>query len=585
MGKYAKKSSTAKKREEAELEESFRSISPPKKQKKSGSGKTVIIVCIAAFLAILVALFAGYVYVSKASLNWRIIDGVSVAGVDVGGMTQSQAIDAITSATVNTYGQLSMKVTVLDKVVQIPADACGSLNVRSAVWAAYLYGNWGSSAKQESQRLIARTEGYAVDITPYLSLEENQIQATLQELGEHFNTTLSQSVYEIIGAEPDQKLVITLGIPQYGLNLTTLYNSVLAAYNRNDFDVTGHCGIIEPAEIDLGKIHREHYRAPVDATFDKETFDVIPSEEGYGFDLEAAKEQLSQAEYGATIEIPFQTFAPELTTEALSAVLFRDTLASYTASSGSSWNRDTNLRLACEALNGTILFPGDVFSYNDTLGERTPERGYKPAATYMGDKTVDTYGGGICQVSSTLYYCTLMADLETVSRAEHSYANSYVPLGMDATVFWPSLDFRFRNNTNYPIRIEASASGGSTTIKLIGTDEKDYYVKMESVTVDVYGYKTEYKEMASDNPDGYRDGQYITTPYTGYFVKSYRCKYDKQTHALISRDFVTDSKYNSRNAVIVKIVEPEAPPTEPPGTDTPSTPGGGVTEGGELPPE
>lgn len=586
MGKYSKKSPRALKREVEELENSYKSISPPKKSKAPANRKTVLIVCFVALLSIALALFAGYMYISNASLDWVILDNISVAGVDVGGMTQRQAIKAITAATSKTYGQKPMTVTVLDQSVEIPADACNSLNVRAAVWAAYSYGNIGFGNKRQSERQIAMTEGYTVDITPYLRLDTNTVKTKLDELGSHFNTNLSQSTYEVIGTAPDQKLVITLGMPEYGLNLNTLYNNVIKAYNANEFQVTGHCGILEPSPIDLNAIHKEHYTAPVDATFDKTTFEVIEHKNGYGFDLEAAKEQLEQAEYGSTIEIPFQAIAPEMTTEVLSSVLFRDTLATYTAKSGSSYNRDINLKLACKALNGTVIYPGEVFSYNDTLGERTPERGYMPAATYMGDKTVDTYGGGICQVSSTLYYCTLMAELETVMRAEHSYANSYVPLGMDATVYWYSLDFKFRNNTNYPIRIEASASGGSTTITLIGTDEKDYYIKMESETIDVYGYKTEYKEMAPDNAEGYRDGQYITTPYTGYYVKSYRCKYDKQTNQLISREFVTDSKYNSRNAVIVKIVKDDPPPTTEP-SDGPQNPGigGGVTEEGGLPPE
>lgn len=586
MGKYLKKTSSAKKKEEAELERSYNSISPPKKKKSAKNRKRIVIICLVSLLSLAIVLCAGYLYLSNISLDWVILDNISVAGVDVGGMTQRQAIDALSAATEDTYGHRNMIVTVLDKTVEIPAEACSSLKIRSAVWAAYRYGHWGSESKRQEEQHKAITEGHEIDITPYLRLDTKAVKSKLEELGNHFNTTLSQSTYEIIGTAPDQKLVITLGVPEYGLNLNTLYNTVIAAYNTNRFEAEGHCGILEPAPVDLNAIHQESYQAPVDASFDKTTFAVIPHENGYGFDLEAAKAQLAEAAYGSTIEIPFRSIEPEMTADALSAVLFRDTLASYTATSGSSWNRDNNLKLACEAINGTVLYPGEVFSYNDTLGERTPERGYKPAATYMGDKTVDTYGGGICQVSSTLYYCTLMAELETVMRAEHSYANSYVPLGMDATVYWYSLDFKFKNNTNYPIRIEASASGGSTTVKLIGTDEKDYYIKMESETIDVYGYKTEYKEMPANNPEGYRDGQYITTPYTGYFVKSYRCKYDKQTNELISREFVEDSKYNSRNAVIVKIVEETPPATDGPDNSTgkPGT-GGSITEDGALPPE
>lgn len=561
-----------------------------KKASQGSSRKVVVLICCIALVAIAAAVFAGYVYLEYMSLDGIILDNISVAGVDVGGMTQREAIAAVDAATVNTFPSSPMKVTVLDTQIEIPTELCGTLNVRAAVRAAYRFGNTGSEAKRKEEQDTAMSSGYTVDIIPYLNIDEDGIRAKLAELGENYNTTLSQSTWEIVGTAPSQALKITLGIPEYGLNLNLLYNKVLETYNQNQFEVTGHCGIIEPAPIDLDAIYQEHCTDPVNATFDPKTFEVIDGKDGYGFNLQEAKEKLASTDYGATLEIPFETYAPETSGETLKKYLFRDELSSYTSASSSSSNRDTNLRLACEAINGVVLYPGEVFSYNETLGERTPERGYKPAASYIGSETVNTYGGGICQVSSTLYYCALMADLEIVSRANHAFANSYVPLGMDATVYWDSLDFLFKNNTNYPIRIEASASGGKATVRLIGTDEKNYYVKMEYETLEVYRYNVVYEEMAPDNPKGYKDGQYITTPYTGYFVKSYRCKFDKYTDALISRTFEVDSKYNKRDAVICKITSNT---TEPTGTTEPTAPSdpapgignGGVTDNSGLLPD
>jgi vancomycin resistance protein YoaR len=234
-------------------------------------------------------------------------------------------------------------------------------------------------------------------------------------------------------------------------------------------------------------------------------------------------------------------------------MLYRDELATYTAVADSNSDRNTNLRLACEAINGMILFPGQVFSYNSALGERTPERGYKLGPSYSGNKTVMTYGGGICQVSSALYYCTLVAEMETLVRKNHGFAPAYIPLGMDAAVSWGYLDFRFRNTSNYPIRIDATADRGSVTVTLVGTNEKDYYVELEYETLRTEDYSVTYQTMQPNNPNGYKNGDYIVEPYTGYTVKAYRCKYNNETKELISRDLIDQSTYKKRDGVICKI--------------------------------
>ena len=198
--------------------------------------------------------------------------------------------------------------------------------------------------------------------------------------------------------------------------------------------------------------------------------------------------------------------------------------------------------------------PGDVFSYNDTLGQRTEEKGYRPGDAYVSGETVKTIGGGICQVSSTLYYCTMVADLEIVERDYHMFAPTYVPLGMDATINWGTIDFKFRNSTKYPLRIEASLEPDQVTVRLLGIDDKDYYVKLEYEILETIDFATVYKEMEFGNEGHYVDGDVIITPYTGYEVQTYRCKYDRDTDALISREEEAYSRYDPRDEVICKII-------------------------------
>ncbi|MBQ8358817.1 MAG: VanW family protein [Oscillospiraceae bacterium] len=539
------------KRQQDELETAYHKKSR-KKAKKSNRAAAVVAISFAV-IAIVLCVAAGYIYFMNAELDGVILENVTVAGVDVGGMTQADAINAVRNATADTYSKTPMVVKVLESQAEIPVSHVGSLDVAGAVKAAYKFGNSGSQSKRQEQQQIAMQSGYTVDITPYLKLDETAIRDILNELGANYSSTLSQSSYEVTGSAPNQTLVVNLGVPEYGLDLNKLYDQVLDAYSRNVFFVEGVCGMIEPDPIDLESINSKYYIAPTDASFDTKTFEVIEGVDGYGLDIEAAQKALTEAAYGTTVEIPFSAIKPEVTAEKLSAKLFRDQLATYTAKHNSDSDRDTNLRLACEAINGMVLYPGDVFSYNDALGERTAARGYKLGPSYAGNQTVMTYGGGICQVSSALYHCTLVAELETLVRENHSFAPAYMPLGMDAAVSWGSMDFRFRNSSDYPVRIEASATGGSVTVTLMGTNEKDYYIELEYETISEEDYSVSYKTMAADNSEGYKDGDYITEPYKGYQVKTYRCKYNSETKELISRDFIDQSVYKKRDGVICRI--------------------------------
>ena len=555
MAKQTGKYSRAQKEDE-QIEAAFRNISGSKsasnKSKKTHRTGAVIAIC-AALIAITVCVVAGCLYFSHAWLAGVILENVSVAGVDVGGMTQAQAINAVSAATEKTFFQTPMVVTVFDSTAEIPASCVKSLDIKGAVKAAYKFGNSGSQSKRQEQQKIAMESGYVVDLTPYLELDTDAVKQILAQLGSNYSSTLSQSSYEVTGNAPEQVLVVHLGMPEYGLDLNALYEQVLDAYSRNIFSVEGECGMIEPDPIDLEAILERYYVAPINASFDTTTYEIIEGTAGYGFDVDSARTLLAQSAYGSTVEIPFTDIAPEVTGKDLTTVLYRDTLATYTAEADSETGRDTNLRLACEAINGLVLYPGEFFSYNNTLGERTEAKGYKLGPSFSGNNTVYTIGGGICQVSSALYYCAMVADLEILMRESHGLAPSYMPVGTDATVSWGSIDFRFRNTSNYPIRIEATAQGGTVTVTLVGTDDKDYYVTIEQDILGTYEYTVSYQTMAANNAEGYKNGDYITEPYTGYDVRTYRCKYSKETDELLSREFEAESNYRTRNGVICQI--------------------------------
>lgn len=530
----------------------------------------IVVICLAV-LILLGGLACGYIYLSQGLPGNTILENVSVAGVDVGGMTKLEAISAIRQAVLDSYEKEPMVVQVDSRTVSLSPELTGaSFDVYNAVDLAYNYGRSEDPSENAITQIQAATSGIDVDILSCLNLNTDAIATELQGLMEKFSSKLTQPSYIISGADGvDKTLIVTMGTPGYGLTYESLYEQVLAAYNTCNFSLTVSSQLTEPEAVDLEAIHKETYIEPVNATYDAEAKGTTAHTLGYSFDVENAKTLIEGAKYGENVSIPYVCTEPEVTQKALEEMLFRDVLSTYTAKSSSTWGRDTNLDLACKAVNGVVLQPGETFDYNKTLGERTAEKGYKYGAAYVGNKTISTIGGGICQVSSTVYYCALMADMEIVTRINHGYLNSYIPMGMDATVSWGGPEFRFKNNSDYPIRIEASASGGHTTVTLYGTDVKDYYVKMEYEVLATYPWSKVEQEMKADNPDGYKDGDVISTAYTGYKVATYRCKYNKETNELISREQEAINVYSKRDYVICKIVSED---TVPPTTQAPTVP-------------
>ena len=553
----------AKKKKPGKVSEKVTKKSSSGKQKspEKKSSRSVIITVIA--ICVCITLLASVFFLDMLGITIvlpgkTIAAGVTVAGVDVSGLKRSEALELLETQIGDSYSSTPLVVTVLDKELTLtPEDSCAVFDVKAAVRDALRRGT------EKNPELL-------VDVIPYLALNTEQIQALIQGFALNFPTdgitSGSQIIRETIDGKETDVLEVTLGTVYYDFSADALYHTILEAYNTHQFAATYSCNRFEAESIDLDALYETYYRAPVEAVYDRELKDVTQSEPGTRFDLDSAKEALAAAKPGDVLKFPFQDVLPAMDTETLRSMLFRDELGTYTAYQSSGSNRATNLRLACEAIDGLILYPGDTFSYNDTLGQRTPEKGYKPAAAYMDGETVQSYGGGICQPSSALYYCTLLADLEIVQRHCHTYPSAYVPYGLDATVSWGGPDFKFKNDTDFPIRIDAKADGGSVTVTLIGTDVKDYYVKMEYEILSVTSPKTEYIKVKEGS--GHKDGEVKTSGHTGYTVQSYKLKYDKETDELISREKEAYSVYSTQTRVVYKVIK-EPKPTEPKPTEPP----------------
>ena len=143
-------------------------------------------------------------------------------------------------------------------------------------------------------------------------------------------------------------------------------------------------------------------------------------------------------------------------------------ISAYTTNTTNNKNRNTNIQLSAAAINGVTVLPGEIFSFNGATGERTAEKGYKEAAAIAGGQSRDEIGGGVCQTSSTLFNAVARADLEILERNPHAWPSNYVEKGFDATVNWPGLDFKFRNNTEWPIFIIAGYNKQKVTVNIYG---------------------------------------------------------------------------------------------------------------------
>lgn len=576
---------------EADLVQTYHQVSGRKKKKKAGTKAFSAILIVLVVIVFVAAIGGGaYLYFFSGVTPGLILNNVSVLDMNIGGMTREEATEHLENAFQNGYCSNSMKVTVQDQSMELSANSAGlSLDVSKIVEDAYKLGRDGTQAQRKKEQMQSMAGTLELDAEKYLSIDTASLLAQIDELCSHFEAQPVNASYEVTGEVPELTneempeteltLVLHAGTPGIRIDREALLDEIVEAYLSCDFTVNYEATVIQPEQVDLDAIYSVVCLEPVDAVMDPENFTVSDHAYGYAFDLEAAKALQDSLVYGDTAQVAL-TFVPPVNTRAsLEGMLFRDVLGTYTATASSDpYGRDVNLKLACEALNGIVLMPGEVFSYNPALGERTAANGWKPADSYEGGATVQTYGGGICQPSSCLYLCALLADLEIVERTNHSYISSYMPFGMDATVSWGGPEFRFRNSTEYPLRIEASANRGSVTVSLIGTDTKDYYVEMTYEILDGDNYETVYREMPADNEEGYKDGDVIVSGYNGFTIQTYKNKYSKETDELISTEPEAKSKYKRRDRVICKIIQEEASePTEEEGSASTSDP---ATEGG-----
>lgn len=422
------------------------------------------------FVLILVIGFSIFTFLNL--FNTNIISGVYIKGINVSNMSKSDAkyqVDKYINESLPeeiTLKHDDFETTISLSQIEIEFDT------KSASNNAYKVGRNGNIF--QNNLYVLSTMFGKVNIEPSLKINKEQLSKNLEDISAQLPDKVVESSYYIEG----NNLIITAGKEGNVVDIDATINSITNAISNfesinNPIEITVKSQ--QPNDIDIEKIHNEIYKEPVDAYYTQDPFSVYPSENGVDFNIsiEEAKSIVnnqSQEEY----TIPLKILYPKVTTNMIGTEAFPDLLSTFsTKYAVSNKNRTTNLILAANKVNGTVLMPGETFSYNKVVGARTISAGYKEAAIYVQGKVVDGLGGGICQITSTLYNAVVYANLEIVQRSNHQFVPSYVTASRDATVVYGAIDFQFKNNRNYPIKLVCSVSNGIANFQIFGLKQED----------------------------------------------------------------------------------------------------------------
>lgn len=457
------------------------------------TSKMGIIIVISVILVIIIALLSMIFAVINANTN-KIIQGITIGNIDVSNLTKEEAkttLEEIYSAKLENqiyliHGEYETSITYEALEVQY--------QIENAIKQAYEIGRHGNIFKDNADILNSMINQTDVKLEAIIDND------TISQISQNINNNIDDAVVQSSYYTENDKLIITAGKQGFKVDEKQLLEEIYNVINQDtDDEQKIEVPVIQamPDEIDIEKIHEDVYKEVKDAYYTQNPFHVYPEENGIDFDIENAKSIL--AEEKEQYEIQLIITKPNKTVNEIGTEAFPDLLATFsTKYQASNVNRTTNLKIAVNKINGTVLLPNQEFSYNKALGERTAQAGYKNAAVFSNGQVVDGIGGGICQISSTLYDAVVMANLKVTVRRNHQFVTSYVPAGKDATVVWGSQDFKFVNSRKNAIRIVATINGGVATVQIWGVkEETEYDISIETKKVATIPYTTQYIQDAS----------------------------------------------------------------------------------------
>jgi len=540
-------------------------------------------------LFLLLILFVSFFFAVININNENIISRVSVNNIDLSDLSKEEAMLKLQEKFnfINSTETIDIYVNDIKHTTQINNLGI-TPNYETMVNNAYEIGRTNNILVNNYKILQSYIWGY--NLAPQLEINDEMFNTFIVSISENISESKIDDSYVIT----DTSIDISIGKNGIAIDKEQLKDDIinyLLSENRES-TLTASIEQMENRKIDFDALYAEIHSEPVNASSKTENGTIIfkESSNGITFNLEDAKFLYTNT-LEKKISIPLIITQPEITTDSLSNEIFKDVLSTYTTKyKESEKNRTVNVKLSASKINGTILLPGQEFSYNNIVGERTFENGFKIATIFANNSHQQGLGGGICQTSSTLYNAVLYANLEVTNRANHQLLVSYVPLGQDATIAWPYTDLKFKNNRTTPIKIVVEAKDGKETVSILGiATNEDYEVTIKSVTLSSKAYATEYIDDPTMNEGEESVVQYGTY---GYTIEVYKIL--SKDGIEISNTLISTDKYNPLKKIVKKgtapitptepnnpieptdpVIPPEEPidePTLPPGWDVPENP-------------
>lgn len=535
--------------------------SPEKEKKcKKRISRKIKIIIISILLILSIMIFS--VIFSLLNINNdRILKGITILGIEVGDLSIEEAEAKINSVIEESLNNKNHNLILKNGQNEVSVTAStfnATFDVNTSVIEAFNIGRKGNIITNNYEILF--TKILKKELKPTLYLEEELLSKTIIDISSKMKDAVVENSYYI----EDKVLTIVRGKAGYIINKQKLsdeiYKQLEDIYNTYQI-IEVPLEYKEPDPIDLEKIRSEIYKEPKDAYVEKNPTVVHTHVNGvdFGISMEEANKLIQQEK--EEYEIPLKITKPKKTINDLGEEAFPDNLATFsTIYDASNRNRSTNIELATKKVNGTVIMPGETFSFNTIVGKRTIEAGYKEGTAYIGGKVVPDIGGGICQLSSTLYNAALLANLEIVERSNHIFLTGYVAASRDATVYYGSLDFVFKNTREYPIKIVASSKNGVCKTTIYGIKEKvEYEVIIQSKVLSYINPTTTYKEDAS-----LEQGKEIVeeSGSTGCRSEGYRIL--KLNGKVVSQTLLSKDTYSAQERVVRKGTKKVSTPVKKP---------------------
>lgn len=447
-------------------------------EEKNTSTKNVLYtfgILVAVFVAILVVLFL--IFTIFVGNNDNIHNGVYIKNIDVSGLSKDEAKNKINSFIKNNIPE-EIILKHGDFETAIPTSELNiNFSVNDAVDTAYNLGRSGNFLVDGFEAISIMMVNKNVE--PTFSIDEDALTNMLNDISTKLPDKLIESGYYIEG----NNLILNKGQIGTIINVEQMSKSIkeqINSLNLKNKKIPIVTDEASPSKLSIDDIYSKVHIDPINASYTAEPLTFTPSKNGVDFDIsiEDAKNKLAEAEKECII--PLKVVYPSITTNMIGEEAFPDLLSEFSTNYyAGNYNRTTNLILAADKINGTVLMPGEEFSYNKVVGERTIAAGYKEAPIYVEGRVEDGLGGGICQITTTLYNAVVYANLEVTERTNHQFVPSYIGAGKDATVVYGAIDFKFKNNRDYPIKIICSVEGGVANFKILGfKTANDYDVEI-----------------------------------------------------------------------------------------------------------